>query len=78
MQHPKVKINWDALLNFFLPEYRDFVISGDFSETRSLGLLQAAGLELKENLATGAATWPYPSVYHPYDAAAFAAYPFNG
>lgn len=40
--------------------------------------LQAAGLELKENLATGAATWPYPSVYHPYDAAAFAGYPFNG
>jgi hypothetical protein len=39
---------------------------------------QAAGLELKENLATGAATWPYPSVYHPYDAAAFAGYPFNG
>ncbi|XP_069701196.1 iroquois-class homeodomain protein IRX-3 [Periplaneta americana] len=38
----------------------------------------AAGLDLKENLATGAATWPYPSVYHPYDAAAFAGYPFNG
>nr|CAD7195427.1 unnamed protein product [Timema douglasi] len=36
----------------------------------------AAGLELKENLASGAA-WPYPSVYHPYDAA-FAGYPFNG
>ncbi|XP_044734459.1 homeobox protein caupolican [Chrysoperla carnea] len=36
----------------------------------------AAGLELKENLAAGA-TWPYPSMYHPYDAA-FAGYPFNG
>ncbi|XP_049767987.1 iroquois-class homeodomain protein IRX-4 [Schistocerca cancellata] len=34
-----------------------------------------AGLELKENLA--GAGWPYPSVYHPYDAA-FAGYPFNG
>ncbi|XP_045464908.1 homeobox protein caupolican isoform X1 [Harmonia axyridis] len=36
-----------------------------------------AGLELKENLAAGAASWPYPSVYHPYDTA-FAGYPFNG
>ncbi|CAB3226019.1 unnamed protein product [Arctia plantaginis] len=37
----------------------------------------AAGIELKENLAASAATWPYPTVYHPYDAA-FAGYPFNG
>lgn len=35
----------------------------------------AAGLDLKENLAAGA-TWPYHSVYHPYDAAF--GYPFNG
>lgn len=42
-------------------------------------LLQAAGLDLKENLGAGAAAaWPYPSVYHPYDPAAFASYPFNG
>jgi len=41
-------------------------------------LLQAAGLDLKENLGAGAAAaWPYPSMYHPYDAA-FANYPFNG
>ncbi|KYN14747.1 Homeobox protein caupolican, partial [Trachymyrmex cornetzi] len=38
----------------------------------------AAGLDLKENLGAGAAAaWPYPSMYHPYDAA-FANYPFNG
>ncbi|GAB1868795.1 Homeobox protein caupolican [Camponotus japonicus] len=51
----------------------------------SLGAEQApfytptpAGLDLKENLGAGAAAaWPYPSVYHPYDAA-FASYPFNG
>lgn len=36
----------------------------------------AAGLDLKDNLASGA-VWPYPSPYHPYDAA-FAGYPFNG
>ncbi|XP_050440279.1 homeobox protein caupolican isoform X1 [Adelges cooleyi] len=35
----------------------------------------AAGLDLKENLAAGA-SWPYHSVYHPYDAAF--GYPFNG
>lgn len=41
-------------------------------------LLQAAGLDLKENLGAGAAAaWPYPSMYHPYDTA-FASYPFNG
>ena len=38
-------------------------------------LLQAAGIDLKENLAAGGAPWPYPSVYHPYDAAF--GYPFN-
>ncbi|KAL0280418.1 UNVERIFIED_CONTAM: hypothetical protein PYX00_001713 [Menopon gallinae] len=35
----------------------------------------SAGLELKDNLAAGAASWPYPSVYHPYDSFG---YPFNG
>ncbi|EEB19220.1 hypothetical protein Phum_PHUM562460 [Pediculus humanus corporis] len=37
----------------------------------------SAGLELKENLAAAgaAASWPYPSVYHPYDSFG---YPFNG
>ncbi|XP_030571555.1 homeobox protein araucan [Drosophila novamexicana] len=35
-----------------------------------------AGIDLKENLVAGAAPWPYPSMYHPYDAA-FAGYPFN-
>jgi hypothetical protein len=49
-----------------------------FWDWLSSDVLQAAGLELKENLATGAATWRYHSVYHPYDAAAFAGYPFNG
>ncbi|KAK6628935.1 hypothetical protein RUM43_002752, partial [Polyplax serrata] len=47
---------------------------------RAQGSTQAgeftAGLELKENLAAGAAaSWPYPSVYHPYDSFG---YPFNG
>uniref|UniRef100_A0A182SUM0 Uncharacterized protein n=1 Tax=Anopheles maculatus TaxID=74869 RepID=A0A182SUM0_9DIPT len=36
---------------------------------------KAAGIDLKENLAAGGAPWPYPSVYHPYDAAF--GYPFN-
>ncbi|ALC44350.1 mirr [Drosophila busckii] len=35
-----------------------------------------AGIDLKENLVAGGAPWPYPSMYHPYDAA-FAGYPFN-
>ncbi|XP_024083059.1 homeobox protein araucan isoform X2 [Cimex lectularius] len=35
------------------------------------------GLDVKDGLPSGAPGWPYPSVYHPYDAA-FAAYPFNG
>ncbi|XP_017016427.1 iroquois-class homeodomain protein IRX-6 isoform X1 [Drosophila kikkawai] len=35
-----------------------------------------AGIDLKENLVAGASPWPYPSMYHPYDAA-FAGYPFN-
>ncbi|XP_017480973.1 PREDICTED: homeobox protein araucan, partial [Rhagoletis zephyria] len=34
-----------------------------------------AGMDLKENLVGGGAPWPYPSVYHPYDAAF--GYPFN-
>ncbi|KAL9906824.1 iroquois-class homeodomain protein IRX-6 isoform X2 [Glossina fuscipes] len=34
-----------------------------------------AGLDLKENLVAGGTPWPYPSVYHPYDAAF--GYPFN-
>ncbi|XP_059482929.1 homeobox protein caupolican [Neocloeon triangulifer] len=35
------------------------------------------GLDLKDNLAGAPPGWPYPSVYHPYDAA-FGPYPFNG
>nr|XP_045597780.1 homeobox protein araucan-like isoform X1 [Procambarus clarkii] len=39
----------------------------------------AAGLELKDSLAASpmAPTWPYPSVYYPYDTA-LASYPFAG
>ncbi|KAG0728416.1 Iroquois-class homeodomain protein IRX-6 [Chionoecetes opilio] len=39
----------------------------------------AAGLELKDSLAASpmAPTWPYPSVYYPYDTA-LASYPFGG
>ncbi|XP_059615513.1 homeobox protein araucan [Phlebotomus argentipes] len=36
----------------------------------------AGALELKENIAAGGPSWPYP-VYHSYEAA-FAGYPFNG
>lgn len=39
--------------------------------------LQGGALDLKENLAAGGAPWPYPAVYHSYEAA-FAGYPFNG
>ncbi|CAB3363802.1 Hypothetical predicted protein [Cloeon dipterum] len=35
------------------------------------------GLDLKDNLAGAPPGWPYPSVYHHYDAA-FGGYPFNG
>lgn len=38
-------------------------------------ILQAGGMELKENLAGG--PWPYPPVYPSYDAA-LAGYHFNG
>ncbi|MCL4162169.1 UNVERIFIED_CONTAM: hypothetical protein GTU68_040960, partial [Idotea baltica] len=39
----------------------------------------AAGLELKESIggAPMAASWPYPSMYYPYDTA-LASYPFAG
>ncbi|KAK3871757.1 hypothetical protein Pcinc_023119 [Petrolisthes cinctipes] len=39
----------------------------------------SAGLELKDSLAASpmAPTWPYPSVYYPYDTA-LASYPFAG
>lgn len=40
-------------------------------------IFQAAALELKDNLAAGTVTWPYPTArYHPYDT--FAGYSFNG
>lgn len=41
-----------------------------------LSSLLQAGLDLKDNLPPAAGAWPYPSVYHPYDAAF--GYPFNG
>lgn len=47
------------------------------SKRKCVFLLFQAGLDLKDNLPPGAGAWPYPSVYHPYDAA-FAGYPFNG
>lgn len=57
-----------------------FVVDKVNSKTESFffGLQAAAALELKENLAAGAVTWPYSaSRYHPYDTA-FAGYSFNG
>lgn len=68
----------------FIAEINDFNLWGVlsyryyyiFSNSFFLMFQAAAGLDLKDNLASGA-VWPYPSPYHPYDAA-FAGYPFNG
>ncbi|KAK3932130.1 Homeobox protein araucan, partial [Frankliniella fusca] len=46
-----------------------------YSTPGECGRAYPAGLDLKDNLPPGAGGWPYPSVYHPYDAAF--GYPFN-
>ncbi|TMW51678.1 hypothetical protein DOY81_003244 [Sarcophaga bullata] len=56
------------------PENMSAYLSGMGAEQPAF-YANPAGLDLKENLVAGAAPWPYPSVYHPYDAAF--GYPFN-
>uniref|UniRef100_A0A0A9VZE3 Homeobox protein araucan n=1 Tax=Lygus hesperus TaxID=30085 RepID=A0A0A9VZE3_LYGHE len=58
----------DALTHSLIQDLRSNIQALDLS---------GVGLDVKDGLPTGAPGWPYPSVYHPYDAA-FAAYPFNG